>query len=137
MVRVNFLPIPSLYCLYLALLLDCLNRNYPPLLGGSRNPEHSGAALRLAGLVPGARYQGPSHVYEILKPGARPHLEWLATHYEVPLRNRRKRLAEPREYDQTVIDLRARKLHRLGRTLRLLRRPFSSLSRGAASRGGN
>jgi hypothetical protein len=118
-----------------ALLLDSLNRNYPALLGGCRNPEHSGAALRLAGLVPGARYQAPSHVYEILEPWARPHLEWLATHYKVNLRNRRKRLAESREYDQTVIDRRARKLLRLGRTLRLLGRPFSSLSRGATSRG--
>jgi hypothetical protein len=108
-----------------ALLIDSLNRNYPRLLDGRRNPEHSGAALRLAGRVPGAKYQAPSHPYELLELAARPHLEWLATQYEITLRNRRQRLAEPREYNQAVIDRRARNLHRLGRILRLLRIPFA------------
>jgi hypothetical protein len=108
-----------------ALLLDSMNRNYPPLLDGNRNPENSGAALRLAGWVPGAKYQAPSLAYKLLEFEARPHLEWLATQYKITLRNRRQRLDEPREYDQTVIDRRARNLHRLGRTLRLIRIPIS------------
>jgi hypothetical protein len=108
-----------------ALLVDSLNRNYPPLLDGNRNPEHNVAARRLASRAPGDKYQAPSHVYELLEIEARPDLEWLATQYKITLRNRLQRLDEPREYDQTVIDRRARNLHRLGRTLRLLRKPFS------------
>lgn len=93
------------------LLLDSLNRQYPPIVDGKLKGAGKNAAFTWCQQVPGQKYHAPARVYEKLEELAAPQLAWLEEHYQLRLRSRYRQGAAPPPADMAKVDRRARRLH--------------------------
>ncbi|MEP5567048.1 MAG: hypothetical protein ABJN62_04375 [Halioglobus sp.] len=96
-------------------LLDSLNRQYPLIVDGKRNPARNGVELKWCRQMPGQKYRAPDNVYAALEERSAHDLQWIADNYKVKLRSRDRADKTSVALDPKQIDRLVRMLHRLSR----------------------